>query len=329
MLAGQVFRRSLCSFGLRQRPDPAQCNAPSANERRVVVFFPGDQLPDSLPTQLLELQDPFVQLELLQQRFPNHSDFIVVFPNEITNEGFSCYTQFLVSSSPTGEPSQYVTKQLKAVAELQRIVEDHCTRIPSSQNHHVDSAPSDGKCHLSHCPKKLLVDVAGFSKGGVVLNQLIGELSHFDEKDVETISSSGESPLNSSCPLQWAWNSLHAIHYIDAGLNTTGAYVSQPEVIKALSASRLKAGSSLFVTMLGTWRQWRDERRPWVRAEAEKLAQLLAAERIPLRWTFIDRKLDRHDAQIGIGLAGLEVHMRAIYSLDPSPPSTALLRTSV
>jgi hypothetical protein len=270
----------------------------------VVILFPGDQLPDSLPTQLLELQDPLVQVEGLQQRFPLHTDFLVVFPSQMSRDGFSRYDQFLVSSSPTGEPSQYIGNTGRALAELRRIIDDHCQRIPA-----VAEIDDDDGC------RQYRVDVVGFSKGGVVVNQIIAEMG---------CEVNGEQDRSTSDAWQWAWRVLRGLHYVDAGLNSPGAYICEPEVIRGFSATRQQLRSNLFVTMTGTWRQWAEASRPWIRREADELFQLLRLGSVPVRQTFIGDMTGEGSGgtrRQHTPLEGLEVHLRALAMYDPSPPS--------
>ncbi len=298
MLAGYVARRSVFAMGHRHpRNGVPGLHGPEERcgvARRIAVLFPGDQLPASLPSHLLELQDPLVQLEGLLKKFPAHTDFLVVFPSSITAEGFARYAQFLVSSSPSGEPSQYVGAVGKAMVELRRIVEDHCRLVPAEGRADVDVS----------------LDVVGFSKGGVVLNQLLVEMGNACDTADDGNATRGADWL-------WAWQTVSALHYVDAGLNTIGAYVSAPETVLAFAAARRRLGSQLFVTIIGTWRQWADERRPWVRREADELAELLREGDVPVRVRYLGGPSGQAPAT---AFDGLEVHMKALASLDPSRP---------
>ena len=142
----------------------------SVHLRSVALLFVGDQLPNTFPLDILEMQNPHVQLEILRKKFPKHSDHLVVFPSRLEN-GFSCYDQYLGCTSPFGDPRNGAYVVGGGLQVLKLMVSDHLSRVvPCMGPNHSDesSTPVDNGQTLTR------VDLVGFSKGGVVL-----KLFHF------------------------------------------------------------------------------------------------------------------------------------------------------
>ena len=114
-------------------------------------------------------------------------------------------------------------------------------------------AAMDGICAT------LPVLAIGFSKGGVVLNQILAELAQEpaeDEMDEAEAEASG-----------WL-RRLRQVHYLDVGVQTAGAHLTQRELIAALGRRAATAGTPLpAICVHGTPRQWRDPSRPSIRGE--------------------------------------------------------------
>lgn len=141
------------------------------------------------------------------------------------------------------------------------------------------------------CLRQPKTYVIGFSKGGTVLNQLVTELGfsavksseyldkvstqlmHGDpvhtQDENQIIPSSKESLLDS----------ITEIHYVDVGLNSSGAYLTNGNVIERISKRIIMQGAAgIRIVLHGTPRQWCDSRRAWIKNEKEKLLQLLLLE---------------------------------------------------
>lgn len=96
---------------------------------------------------------------------------------------------------------------------------------------------------------------------------------------------------------------IRELHYLDAGLNCRGAYITDPNVAKGLKL--LSASESCLLPprppklfLHGTPRQWDDPTRPWLRDEVDRCQQLLkgAGVQILVRKYFANEKpsLDMH-----------------------------------
>jgi len=141
----------------------------------------------------------------------------------------------------------------------------------------VDSKSGcSSSCSFSQ-PKTFIL---GFSKGGTVLNQIVTELGFSDigsnvnspdvgSEDIYVVPKTKEDLLNS----------ISDIHYVDVGLNTAGAYLTNHDVFERISKRLIMQGApQLRFILHGTPRQWNDKRRDWIRNEKDKMLHLLESE---------------------------------------------------
>lgn len=182
---------------------------------------------------------------------------------------------------------------------------------------HSVSTPSS---HFSH-PKTFIL---GFSKGGIVLNQLVTELGFTDTgskvnspdvgqlidrkfsgcEEISIVPKTKESLLNS----------ITEIHYIDVGLNSAGAYITNHDVFERISKRLIQGAPQVRFILHGTPRQWGDKRRDWMRNEKDKMLHLLESEahksggklQVYERYYFADKPPD------------MQMHFEIIESLDVS-----------
>lgn len=170
------------------------------------------------------------------------------------------------------------------------------------------------------CPKTI---VLGFSKGGVVLNQLMSEISFLDTNFAETSSAMVEEPTTRSqhkkiqiIPVskESFLNSISQVHYIDVGLNSSGAYITDHNVVQGISQRLAREANSVRIVIHGTPRQWCDEHRGWIVKEKDELVRLLESEaensggklEVHERFYFSDR------------LPDLQMHFEIIDAMDVS-----------
>ena len=107
-------------------------------------------------------------------------------------------------------------------------------------------------------PDALPLLAFGFSKAGIVLNQLLAEAAGVVDGD----DDDGSRLLGR----------LSAVHYLDAGLaREGGAHLTDEATIEALGRRPRRPT----VAFHGTPRQWRDETKPWLRGEMEASAASL------------------------------------------------------
>jgi hypothetical protein len=124
-----------------------------------------------------------------------------------------------------------------------------------------------------HQPKTIIL---GFSKGGTVLNQIVTELGF---ADIESNVSSVDEEISIVPQTKEALlNSISQIHYVDVGLNSTGAYLTNHDVFQRISKRLIQGACKLRFVLHGTPRQWTDEQRDWIRKEKDKMLLLLELE---------------------------------------------------
>lgn len=150
----------------------------------------------------------------------------------------------------------------------------------------LGSPYQDGVCApCLHEPRTILL---GFSKGGMVLNQLMTEIAFLDLNSPKSIAKVNETLdteelvqiENHIVPSSYyiLLDSITEIHFVDAGLNCAGAYLTDPDVIQRISKRLLHRAQILDFVLHGTPRQWCDRMRVWIREEKDTLVQLLTSE---------------------------------------------------
>ena len=117
--------------------------------------------------------------------------------------------------------------------------------------------------------------ILGFSKGGTVVNQIITELAHWKPSPQLV-----HEVRDHACPVSsdGLLSSITEIHYVDVGLNVSGAYLTDNTVIEKAVENLLVNHNSIRFMLHGTPRQWCDKNRPWICEEKGRLLQLLKEE---------------------------------------------------
>ncbi|KAJ0259205.1 Uncharacterized protein HA466_0055910 [Hirschfeldia incana] len=272
---------------------------PSAN----AIFFHGDRVRDTGNHVIERLYDLEKVAEVVVSKFGNSVNAWVV-EASVFNGPFAVYKDFVPSVNRNGQPtSSYSPVDFPASSSIVSLLSTFLQEAESL-------VLKEGKdvClmnSLAHCPRTILL---GFSKGGVVMNQFLSEMSSFEtnsSEEIGIIPSSRESFLNS----------ISQVHYIDVGLNSSGAYITDHSVVQRIS-QRLAGGgaNSVRVFIHGTPRQWRDEQRGWILKEKDELVRLLKSEsensggklQVHERFYFADR------------VPGLQMHFEIIDAMDVS-----------
>lgn len=121
--------------------------------------------------------------------------------------------------------------------------------------------------------------IFGFSKGGTVVNQLITELGFSEEQpEHKEYSECKEEFQIIPSTIESLLNSISEVHYIDVGLNSAGAYITDHEVIEKISRALVQKKREMRFVLHGTPRQWCDSRRSWIRDEKDKLLHMLESQ---------------------------------------------------
>ena len=260
-----------------------------------VVAFPGDAVPNSMwrPLPGAPGNHPHsggllsVLHTKLSQASPEgaaaqHALFVVE-PSHLSSQGFALYESLLPATTASGEPAAgYDARGLPAARQLHGLLAA-AWRASSADRAQPAVAPPLLAC--------------GFSKGGVVCNQLLTELAHWHDEQ----PGPGQEAAGPAAELLAR---LAAVHLLDAGLACRGAYLTDPAVAEALG--RRSASSELRICLHGTPRQWRDPSRRWLGEEKERSLALLRAAgvRVAEKEYFADEPLS------------LEMHFRCVDAFE-------------
>uniref|UniRef100_A0ACD5ZH57 Uncharacterized protein n=1 Tax=Avena sativa TaxID=4498 RepID=A0ACD5ZH57_AVESA len=197
---------------------------------------------------------------------------------------FAVYRELVPSMDTVGDPERYDPTGLPAAAGIANILA-HCVgeiqNMVTGDSLKVSRSIEDPRAsRLLHSPPRTII--LGFSKGGVVVNQLMTELSHWasisrkSSVDVSQLSTAPSThnllvPTTASEVL----SSISEFHYVDVGLNCAGAYITDHAVIKGIASYVHHTSNNLCVALHGTPRQWSDPNRPWIQAEKDRMLRLL------------------------------------------------------
>ncbi|CAL4079504.1 unnamed protein product, partial [Meganyctiphanes norvegica] len=263
-------------------------------KRKVTVFFGGDvqDYPEAMQShrdhgQYVEWSLTNVS-ELLAQKFPTQH-IIVIKPKRMEIKTFSCYDNFVQSNNigaPTHEPwnnslihlRTLITEALNA-AENCNFENKESDLIKASIADNCEQSEQSGKCEVNSCDKdqdvteeskmscdgEVLeydeVNLIGFSKGCVVLNQLIQEMNTLTR--VQATDSSGLSEV--FC------KKISNMYWLDGG-HSGGkeTWITNREVLTSL-AGRKHIKIYIHVTPY----QVQDDQRPWIRRESKAFFDIL------------------------------------------------------
>eukprot|EP00294_Goniomonas_avonlea_P009759 CAMPEP_0114567408 /NCGR_PEP_ID=MMETSP0114-20121206/15462_1 /TAXON_ID=31324 /ORGANISM="Goniomonas sp, Strain m" /LENGTH=206 /DNA_ID=CAMNT_0001753989 /DNA_START=228 /DNA_END=848 /DNA_ORIENTATION=+ len=200
----------------------------------------------------------------------------VIAPSGYYEGVFSRYVHFLPEMTARGDPVRYQADG-NATGQLAALL-----RTGTSQLRAVE----DDRTRLQGLPITLM----GFSKGGVVLNQLLSELSPSRSLD-----------LQDPFPLM---RRVQAIHWLDVGLNHPGAYLTDDDTLSAVARLRQPGGTGPPTLLFhGTPRQWKDSFRPHIREQCVKLLGELGVP-VGMVWYFADQE------------PSLEAHFRVLEEFE-------------
>eukprot|EP00743_Colponemidia_sp_Colp-15_P011215 GILK01012478.1.p1 GENE.GILK01012478.1~~GILK01012478.1.p1 ORF type:complete len:268 (-),score=38.41 GILK01012478.1:242-1045(-) len=204
----------------------------------LMVFFPGDitdwevnTIPEFKKYSLEGLQ------AILSSKFP-FATIMIIRPNQYTQQ-FACYTNFL-DVDILGSPRNGYDCQGHATRYLMRLL------ARAKEEYHDEG-------FLTH-----KIALLGFSKGGVVLNQLVAESAQEDQQPF--------------------WSRVSSIHYLDVGVNLAGAYLQDIDSTAALQKATSQQGMDACfqgVHIHVTPRTVRDPNRLWLVAERDLFVQYL------------------------------------------------------
>ncbi|XWS77316.1 hypothetical protein CRYUN_Cryun01aG0250500 [Craigia yunnanensis] len=287
---------------------------PSAN----AIFFNGDRVEGTRNRVVEKLSDLQKITEVLVSKFGGSINAWVI-EASIFNGPFAVYKDFIPSVNRYGEPKSYAAIGFPAststVSLLSNCLEQAKNVISSGQRNPCSTSMSASQ------PKTLIL---GFSKGGTVVNQLVTELGSLENKSPVNPSHVREQPgvmelsgVQEEIQIiprtkESLLNSITEIHYVDVGLNSYGAYITDQNVIRRISKRLVDGAPGIRFLLQGTPRQWCDSRRTWIRDEKDKLYHLLESEarrsggklKVCERFYFADRPPD------------MQMHFEVIEEMD-------------
>ncbi|XP_073045276.1 uncharacterized protein [Primulina eburnea] len=304
-----TFYRIAASLGLSS--SPKNLAVPTGN----AIFFSGDRVDWTGNPVIERLSDPMKIAEILVSKFGGSINAYVV-EASIFNGPFAVFKDFIPSVNENGEPKTYDATGFPAstslVLLLSKFLGEATNAILGKQKEPYQSEASSSS---SHKPETAIL---GFSKGGIILNQLLTELS-FYETQKNTVSGGVTSQEDSSViptSKESLLSSISEIHYVDVGLNSNGAYLTDKDVIDRISECLSRRATGIRFLFHGTPRQWSDERRIWIRKEKDALVRLL--KRAAAARNDIDKLLIRERLYFPSKLPNLQMHFEIIEVMDVS-----------
>ncbi|KAM7512175.1 hypothetical protein LguiB_011050 [Lonicera macranthoides] len=299
---------SLCLSSSSKTP-----TVPSAN----AIFFNGDRVEGTGNPVIERLSDLSRIAEVLVSKLGVSVNAWVIDASNF-NGPFAIYKDFIPSVNKWGEPQSYDATGFPASTSIASLllncVKEAENAIPEPREHNQDGVSTSDLDQ----PKTLLF---GFSKGGTVLNQLLSELGSLESKSTENpcLANGLHTPTKNNNPItptskEALLNSIAEIHYVDVGLNSSGAYLSDRNVIEGICKRVTQGGSGIRFVFHGTPRQWCDSMRVWIREEKDTLVRLLKlkAERSAGRLEVCER------IYFAGKTANLQMHFEVIEVMDVS-----------
>ncbi|ONI22438.1 hypothetical protein PRUPE_2G128900, partial [Prunus persica] len=218
------------------------------------IFFNGDRVAGTGNPVIERLSDLQNIAEIMV------SKIVALIDASVFNGPFAVYRHFVPSVNQWGEPKSYCPVGSPAfegiyrpdvvvfLASLFFLVKNDIAREKELL------VPGISASHFN-LPKTLMF---GFRKGGTVFNQLVTELGF-------AVKPSGDPPLLEekesgledeihiiSITKQSLLNSIREIHYVDVGLNSPGAYVTDHSVIENISECLIQGARGISFVLHGT-----------------------------------------------------------------------------
>ncbi|KAK7405652.1 hypothetical protein VNO78_07217 [Psophocarpus tetragonolobus] len=297
-------------------PETRTLCVPKAN----AIFFCGDRVEGTGNPVIERLSDLQKLSEIVVSKFGSFTNAWVI-DASVFNGPFAVYKDFIPSVNQYGESSSYhpigFPASTSTLSLLRNCLEQAKKVLLGTQ---VGTKSGCTPSRFSQ-PKTFIL---GFSKGGTVVNQIVTELGFLDigsnvyspdvvqrmdrklggSEEIYVVPKTKEALLNS----------ISEIHYVDVGLNSTGAYLTNHEVFQRISKRLMQGAPELRFILHGTPRQWSDKRRDWIRNEKDQMLRLLESEaaksggklKVLAKYYFADKP------------PSMQMHFEIIESLDVS-----------
>ncbi|KAK9740704.1 hypothetical protein RND81_03G054500 [Saponaria officinalis] len=274
-----ILKVPVCLKGATQcRVAASLCVSPSSKTLVVpnanAIFFNGDRVEGTGNPVIDKLSDLQNIVQVLVSKFGPFVNAWVIEASTF-NGPFAVYKEFIESLNKWGEPQAYKPNGFPASTSIVSLLSNFCSEAdlsinPGTYHHHVAAASS------LFPPKTAIL---GFSKGGVVLNQLITEFSFLNNRNWEDPKQAklSEFPRNQIIPnsTESFLDIVTEIHFVDVGLNAPGAYLTDDTTIERIAERLIERDKRMRFVLHGTPRQWNDKRRAWICEEKNKFCHLL------------------------------------------------------
>lgn len=287
-----VLKVPLCSdSSTYYRVAASLCLSPASKTLAVprgnAIFFNGDRVEGTGNSVIERLSDLQKIAGILVSKFGGSINAWII-EASVFNGPFAVYKDFVPSVNKWGEPKSYSALGFPAsrstVALLSNCLKEAKAQISRRQEEQQSAGVS------ASCPSEPKTFILGFSKGGTVINQLVTELSFSDVRFTENAPHTEEQSRsdqysdtseerkiipNTEASLL---NSITEIHYLDVGLNSSGAYLTDDDVVERICSRLIHGAKGIRFMLHGTPRQWCDNRRIWIRNEKDKLVHMLESK---------------------------------------------------
>ncbi|XP_010508239.1 PREDICTED: UPF0565 protein C2orf69-like [Camelina sativa] len=264
------YYRVAASLCLSSSSSSKILTVPSAN----AIFFHGDRVQDTGSPVIERLYDLQKVAEIIVSKFGNSVNAWVV-EASVFDGPFAIYKDFVPSVNQWGEPKSYLPTGFPASSSIVSFLSSclhEAKKLILKEGKELCLIDQIASVH--HCPRTI---VLGFSKGGVVINQLMSEMSSLDINFAEPMSQHEKIQIIPASKESFL-SSISQVHYIDVGLNSSGAYITDHNVVQRISQRIARRADSLRIVIHGTPRQWCDKQRGLIRKEKDELVSLLQAE---------------------------------------------------
>ncbi|KAF3340411.1 hypothetical protein FCM35_KLT16182 [Carex littledalei] len=239
------------------------------------IFFRGDRVEGTGDPLIERLSDSQSLLATLLSKFQNSAVNAWVVEASTYNGAFAMYREMIPTVNSRGEPECYDPVGFPAASSITSFISDCVNQIQDK----LSTSISKESIPPTSSQKTI---VLGFSKGGTVVNQLVTEISSLaiqdTSKSVHTSTHhNSENFIFPTCS-EGFLSSISEFHYIDVGLNCSGAYLTDKAIIKNLGNYLVNNDHCISFFLHGTPRQWNDPYRPWIKKEKDLMLHLLREE---------------------------------------------------
>ena len=246
----------------KERGDQERC----AKEKKIIVYFGGDVQDLTEKMKMHRDNKNYLQwsleetASLLNRSYPNHS-IMVVRPKRMERATFSCYDNF-VESNFCGAPTHLTKSSSKdsptythchALLQIQALIQNLICQISNTDT-------NDDTKSMAVTDKITLI---GFSKGVVVLNQVLHDL-HLLQGDSQDENGKKQRLKDFS-------NQIERMIWLDGGHNGgKDTWITDESVLETLANK-----TNIYIEVKVTPYQVKDNRRPWIGQEEKRFRNIL------------------------------------------------------